>query len=440
MGMIRKSFNFRDSNGLRQDLLALKDSGDLKNIHKMFFQIYSSVLEEDKIKPVIGVIEEIFPDVPWIGNSTSGNIVDSELGSDIVVSAMLFEDASSQFEFFQYDMQQMPVDDIAKNVLDEAAKRPWVKGIEIYYTISSVSTTQFCDSLQGLPPGIQVFGGIVCSPDLTSPDSVVFSSVGGFCRSGILIVFYGGINFYLTAIKISGWQPLGRTFRVTRASGSVVYELDGRPAYEVYHKYLNIANDENFFMNALEFPMFYEHNGTTIVRAPAECRFDGAVVMSSDIEVGSDLRLSYGEPNTIVNCVEQEGKRIDQFCPEVVHIFSCAARKAFWSSREPTYEIYSLKKIAANSGFFSHGEFLRENGHLNQHNITLVMAGMREGEPHVIGRPLSQLLDEKASPKLPLAARMATFIQEASKDLEDSNKKLQQANEALQQMKKGKES
>ena len=65
---------------------------------------------------------------------------------------------------------------------------------------------------------------------------------------------------------------------------------------------------------------------------------------------------------------------------------------------------------------------------------------MREGEPHVIGRPLSQLLDEKASPKLPLAARMATFIQEASKDLEDSNKKLQQANEALQQMKKGKES
>ena len=407
MGMIRKSFNFRDSNGLRQDLLALKDSGDLKNIHKMFFQIYSSVLEEDKIKPVIGVIEEIFPDVPWIGNSTSGNIVDSELGSDIVVSAMLFEDASSQFEFFQYDMQQMPVDDIAKNVLDEAAKRPWVKGIEIYYTISNVSTTQFCD---------------------------------GFCRSGILIVFYGGINFYLTAIKISGWQPLGRTFRVTRASGSVVYELDGRPAYEVYHKYLNIANDENFFMNALEFPMFYEHNGTTIVRAPAECRFDGAVVMSSDIEVGSDLRLSYGEPNTIVNCVEQEGKRIDQFCPEVVHIFSCAARKAFWSSREPTYEIYSLKKIAANSGFFSHGEFLRENGHLNQHNITLVMAGMREGEPHVIGRPLSQLLDEKASPKLPLAARMATFIQEASKDLEDSNKKLQQANEALQQMKKGKES
>ena len=438
--MIRKVFNYSGIDGLKRDLLALKDSDDLKNVKNMYFQIYSTILDEEKLQPIFDTLTEIFPDVPWMGNSTSGNIIDSEQAGDIVITATLFQDFSTEFRLFQYDMQKMSIDEISQDVLEQAKNNPWVKGVEIYYTISNVSTTRFCDALKELAPGIQVFGGIVCSPDLMSPNSFVFSSVGGLCRSGILVAFFGGINFYVNSIKISGWQPLGRTFRVTRASGNIVYELDGRPAFEVYHKYLSIANDENFFMNALEFPMFYEHNGTTIVRAPAECRFDGAVVMSSDIEVGSDLRLSYGEPNTIVNCVEQEGKRIDQFCPEVVHIFSCAARKAFWSSREPTYEIYSLKKIAANSGFFSHGEFLRENGHLNQHNITLVMAGMREGEPHVIGRPLSQLLDEKASPKLPLAARMATFIQEASKDLEDSNKKLQQANEALQQMKKGKES
>ena len=434
MGMIRRSFNVRDAEGLRHDLVALKDSGELNNIHRMFFQIYSSVLDEVRLKTLTDVIEDVFPDVPWMGNSTSGNIVDSELGGEIVVSATLFQDSTTEFDLAQYDMEKMDVDDIAKSVLEETAKRPWVKGIEIYYTIPSTSTTRFCDALKDLNPNIQVFGGIVCSPDLMSPDSMVFSSKGGFCRSGILVAFYGGMNFYLTSIKISGWQPLGRTFRVTRATGSVVYELDGRPAYEVYHKYLNIANDENFFMNALEFPMFYEHNGTTIVRAPAECRFDGSVVMSSDIEVGSVVRLSYGEPNTIVDCIMNESRSIDRFYPEVIHIFSCAARKAFWSTREPTYEIYSLKKIASNSGFFSHGEFLRENGHLNQHNITLVMAGMREGEPHVTGRHFSQLLDEKASSKLPLAARMATFIQEASKDLEDSNQKLQQMNERLQKL------
>lgn len=430
--MIRKVIHFRDMESLRHDLLALKDSRDVNSVQTIFFQIHTTVLDEEKLKPVVDAVAEIFPDVPWMGNSTSGNIVDSELGSEIVITATLFEDLSTKFKIFQYDMQKMQVDDIAKSVLAEAKANPWVKGIEIYYTIPSTSTTRFCDALEDLDPNIQVFGGIVCSPDLNSPDSLVFSSVGGFCRSGILVAFYGGVNFYLNAIKISGWQPLGRTFQVTRASGSIVYELDGMPAYEVYHKYLNIENDENFFMNVLEFPMFYEHNGTTIVRVPSECRFDGSLVMSSDMEVGSMVRLSYGEPNTIVECIENEGKQIDRFYPEVVHIFSCAARKAFWSTREPTYEIYSLKKIASNSGFFSHGEFLREKGHLNQHNVTLVMAGMREGEPHVNSRHFSQLFDEKASSKLPLAARMATFIQEASKDLENMNQKLQQMNERLQ--------
>ncbi|WP_290743453.1 FIST signal transduction protein [Fibrobacter sp. UBA4309] len=432
--MIRKVFNYSGIDGLKRDLLALKDSDDLKNVKNMYFQIYSTVLDEEKLQPIFDTLTEIFPDVPWMGNSTSGNIIDSEQAGDIVITATLFQDFSTEFRLFQYDMQKMSIDEISQDVLEQAKNNPWVKGVEIYYTISNVSTTRFCDALKELAPGIQVFGGIVCSPDLMSPNSFVFSSVGGLCRSGILVAFFGGINFYVNSIKISGWQPLGRTFRVTRASGNIVYELDGRPAFEVYHKYLSIANDENFFMNALEFPMLYEHNKTTIVRAPAECRFDGSLVMSSDVDVGSVVHISYGEPNTIVECISEESKKIDRFYPEVIHIFDCAARKAFWSSHEPTYEIYALKKIAPNNGFFSHGEFLREEGCLNQHNITLVMAGMREGEPHVNGRQWSQLLDEQSTPKIPLAARMATFIKEASKDLEDTNRKLQQMNERLQKM------
>lgn len=432
--MIRKVFSVQDEAGLELDLLALKNSSSLKSVCSMFFQVYSINLDEKKLKGVVSVIEKVFPDAPWMGNSTSGNIVDSDVASDIVVIATLFEDIFTQFKIFQYDMQDFRVGSIAEQVLDEATRNPWVKGIEIYYTISNESTTRFCESLENLRPDIQVFGGIVCSPDLNSPDSCIFSSVGGFCRNGILVAFYGGMNFYLNAIKISGWKPLGRHFHVTRSSGSILYELDGMPAFELYHRYLNIANDENFFMNALEFPMLYEHNGTTIVRAPAESRFDGSLVMSSDIEVGSEIRLSYGEPNTIVESVTEECKVIDNFYPEVIHVFSCAARKAFWSSREPTYEIFSLKKISANNGFFSHGEFLRENGHVNQHNITLVVAGMREGEPRINARRLSSLLDEKVTPKLTLAARMATFIKETSRELEETNKKLQAMNDRLQHL------
>ena len=219
---------------------------------------------------------------------------------------------------------------------------------------------------------------------------------------------------------------------MTRSVGNVLYELEGIPAYEVYNKYLSIKNDGNFFYNALEFPMLYEHNGVSIVRAAGASNPDGSLSMSSDIDEGSIVRLSYGEPRLIVEKIREESTKCEEFGPEVQHLFSCAARKAFWHEHEPTYEIAPLKGLAASTGFFSHGEFLREKGHMNQHNITLVIASMREGPAVRRERAKGEDIRESMTTRLPLAARMATFIRETSFELEQMNSKLRVMNEHLQ--------
>lgn len=99
-------------------------------------------------------------------------------------------------------------------------------------------------------------------------DFCVLTKAYGFSETSIIIVFYGGEDFHVDSIKVTGWKPLGREFHVTKSQGSLLQELDGILAYDVYHKYLNIKNDENFFYNTLEFPLFYEHNDTTILRTP----------------------------------------------------------------------------------------------------------------------------------------------------------------------------
>ena len=398
----------------------------------MYFQIHSAILEPDKLKPIWDILDRYFPDVPWVGNSTSGNIVDCEVSTDISVSAVIFEKPTSKFTVRQYDYSRESVGGIAQNVVKVTKDNPWVKAVEIYHCISPFSTTALCEGLDDLSSEIQVFGGIVCSPDITSPNSCIFSSEGGYTRSGLLVLFFGGPEFYVDSRKISGWKPIGRNFHVTRSEGNILYELGGIPAYEVYNKYLNIKNDQNFFYNALEFPMLYEHNGVSIVRAPGSSNPDGSLTMSSDIDEGSIIRLSYGEPGLIVDRIREESEKCAQFGPEVQHIFSCAARKAFWSQREPTYEITPFKGLASSTGFFSHGEFLREKGHLNQHNITLVIASMREGP--AVGKKRERADDIRAemTTRLPLAARMATFIRETSFELEQINSKLRVMNEHLQ--------
>lgn len=424
-------FSYHKKDEFRGELQEFQKRLKEEGYSGMFFQIMSPYQDASEMCQVSGILEEIFPKVPWVGYSTSGNIVGCSLSEGITVAANIFEVQSTKLQIFQYDMNELPPAEIAQKILEETSNHPWVKAIEIFWTITDYSTSVFCEGLKELDEKIQVFGGIVCNPDITSKESYIASSEGSIGTNGVLTIFYGGPDFYIDSLKISGWKPIGRKFLVTKASGSRLYELGGVPAFEIYKKYLNIQNDNNFFYNALDFPMMYEHNQTTIVRAPSRSYEDGSLAMTSDVEAGEILRLSYGEPQTILNSIQKRTTRIRDFEPDVMHLFSCAARKAYWEPYEPTYELQSLKGICDTSGFFSHGEFIRENTYLNQHNITLVIASMREGEKKV-ARTRTAKEEQVSAGRLPLAARMATFIRETSYELEEINSTLESMNHQLE--------
>lgn len=428
--MKQYQLEFIDSNHFIGRLSEFKEKRGAVEDSKMFFQIFSEVLEPEKIREVCLGIEQVFPEAMYMGCSTSGNIIDCQLSSDITVVCTVFEYASTRFQIYQYDLLAEDVDSITGQIVAETEKHPWVKAMEMYFTIPEGSTTRFCDGMKDAAPDIQIFGGVSCSDDITSNDCLVFSKGGKISSKSLVVIFYGGEEFYVDSIKVTGWKPLGRKFHVTKSDGCILHELDGILAYDVYHKYLNIKNDENFFYNTLEFPLFYDHNGTTILRTPVASNADGSITMTSDMDVGSLVQISYGDPSTIVESIREDSRRIHQFQPDILHIFSCAARRTFWTSKEPTYEIEPFKDISPSCGFFSHGEFLRTKGNLNQHNVTLVVAAMREGEKKDLSA-MSVLPERGTLSKVPLVSRLATFISVTSLELEETNKKLEYANEKL---------
>ncbi len=425
-------FEYNEEKEFSEKLNDFRTWCNSNGISNMFFQIYSEVLDDRTISGVCGVIEKIFPETWYMGCSTSGNIVDCRVSSEIVAVCTVFENPSTKILVRQYELTQETVDAVTESILEESEKNPWVKAIELYFPILEGSTTRFCDRLKEIPPDVRIFGAVSCSMDITSSMCRVFSKGKEISPKSIVVVFYGGKDFFVDAIQVTGWKPLGRKFHVTKSDGCIIHELDGILAYDVYHKYLNIKNDENFFYNALEFPLFYEHNDTTILRAPVASNADGSITMSSDIDVGSIVRISYGDPGTIVESIKEDSEKIHQFQPDVLHIFSCAARKTFWNTTEPTYEIAPFKEIAPSCGFFSHGEFLRVKGNLNQHNVTLVIAAMREGEKRQEEVPAMKPGENSLS-KLPLVSRLATFISVTSMELEEMNQKLEHMNEKLKE-------
>ncbi|MBR6873228.1 MAG: diguanylate cyclase [Ruminococcus sp.] len=390
------------------------------------FDIYSQTVTYDPVYEVLGIIKDELPEALYRGCSTNGNICEGNLaGTALTVSCTIFEYPDTRVEFLQVSMTA----DTEKSVVEELkafiSENPWVKAIEMLITIRGMSMTSLCDDLSTIDPAIKIFGGGAFAPDFNEDAAFVFSSAGECRDKSAVFMMLGGDNLHIHTTHITGWKPLGRELLVTRSEGSTIYELDHKPAYDTYYKYLHIKNDESFFANTLEFPFFYQHNGMNILRAPIASNSDGSLIMTADVEQDVKARIAYGDPWTILHEVSLGGKNLAALQPEVLHIYSCAARRTFWGA-EIGKETLPFQSIAPTSGFYTSGEFLRTGETVNQHNVTLVVAAFREGDKLEELDNSFEMLDESLSGKVSMINRLATFIEAATEELEEANRKLEE--------------
>ena len=414
-------FNFSSKEGLNRELTKVKQWCNMGIVSHVVFQIFTETVDRDKISEVCGIIAENMPDAEYFGCSTNGNIISGcWSGSEISIVCTVFEYPTTKMKIMQYDLSEENSEEVTASLLEEVEKNRWVKAIELVTTIKNMSMTGFCNGLSKAAENIQIFGGGAFSPDINDKSSIVFSKNNGFTDHGVVFRLLGGEGLHIRSTYVTGWKPLGKVFHVTRSEGSRLYEVDGEPAYEVYRKYLNIKNDEHFFNHTLEFPFLYLHNGINILRAPTESLPDGSLIMTSDMESDVTAQLAYGDPGTILESVQEEGRKIYDFKPETVEIFSCAARRSFWGNTEISKESQPFQNIAPTSGFYTSGEFCRTNGHVNQHNVTMVLVGMREGDAPAGETAVLNVDDGEFTGKIALINRLANYINAAFRDLEEA--------------------
>lgn len=419
-------FDYHSISILKRDLDKISLWCKSRVYSHVVFQIYSDSMDRGQLELVSDVISQSMPDAICMGCSTNGNIIEGRLShASVSVVCTVFEYPTTQLKLLQYTMTAENSYEVTQAIKDEIKANPWVKAVELQLTIRGMSMTPFCEAFSDLDPSIAIFGGGAFNPDLTKDDACVYSEQNGYSEKGIVVLLIGGPDFYVYTTHITGWKPLGREFQVSRAKRAILYELDGCPAYEVYNRYLNIPKDSHFFYNTLEFPFFYKHNGIDILRAPIACNDDGSLVMTSDIDENVKARLAYGDPWTILERVRRDGRKISAFSPEIIKVFSCAARRTFWGKEEISNETLPFQSIAATSGFYTSGEFLRTGTHVNQHNVTLVIAAMREGQG--LDNFSFDMAQENFSGKVSMINRLATFIDAATRELAQANELLERA-------------
>lgn len=414
--MRQVQFTYEDPKKLKDILRRIaRFRGD--KAQKLLFHIYSEQSNFVQINAVCNAIVEAIPDAMCVGSSCNGSVVGADLSSgSVTVGCTLFERESTQVEIMHYGLNDDCAEVVAEDLVNEIEKRPWVTALELLSATQGASYSVFCKGLSSLRRDVTVFGGMAGQAS-EECSSYVLSSICGYSDESVVCVLYGGPDFHAESVKVSGWKPLGRPFTVTKAQGNVLLELDGRPAFEAYSKYLNIQNDYYFLYNTLEFPLFYNEDNEYLLRSPMACSEDGALRLASNLRVGSTTRITYGDPPSIMDGVKWAAVKLSEFCPDIIHMFSCVARRSFWGDSDIGKEISPFNTIAPTFGFFGGGQFLRARDKVKLQNVTIVLAAMREGDVNPQRVRKAVVSDCARAGKVSVISRLANFTNVSSAEL-----------------------
>ncbi|MDE6739686.1 MAG: diguanylate cyclase [Lachnospiraceae bacterium] len=419
---------YKDDEGLLEKLAEIKQWCSSHTGYVTIFRIYSEDMELEHIRHICDRLDDEMPDALYLGCTTNANIMNGALSdTKIILTCTIFEYETTQAKILQLPFSEENAAQDVEELKKCCDANPWVQAVEMHATIMDMSMMEFCNEMSHLREDIQVFGGGAFNPDMDDETAFVFSKGNDFLEHGIIFLLLGGEDFHTYSTFISGWKPLKRKFRVTKADRQILYELDGKPALDVYRRFLNINKNDRFFSNTLEFPLFLEHGDIDILRCPLAVNNDDSLVMSSDMQEDATVRLAYGDPETILASIREDGQKIADFCPEVIQTFSCAARKAFWGDENISDETILFNSIAPTTGFYTHGEFLRIKGDMLNFNVTLVIVGMREGDMPNTGKKVNiakAQIDNDNNEKIPIIRRFVSFIEASTAELEEMNMKL----------------
>ncbi|MBQ7606367.1 MAG: diguanylate cyclase [Desulfovibrionaceae bacterium] len=374
--------------------------------------------EEAEILTLAAHVRRFLPEAVVLGTTTAGEIMHGELSlRTTVINCMVFSKTEVHVERIDFDTQTAV--DGARKLLEQClAKKNKLAGIELLIARNNVNTYAFLAALSPCPSDVPIFGGVAGLTD-GKQHFVFYEDV--IVHDGVIAVVFESQDLHIHVCTSQGWCPLGPWFRITAMqSENIISHIDKRPAMLVYEKYLGFTR-EDFANENLAFPLFLERSGHRMLRLPALCTQEGALVLRADCRVGERVRLAYGNADEILDASISTQKTLLPWAPEAILLFNCMSRRFYL--RDATHqELKPFQDTAPCVGYYTEGEVGRaEDGDLSLLNMTLVSASLREGPlldiPHQRITPPSNT--KELTPTMMFLRHLTHFIAVSSAELEE---------------------
>lgn len=341
----------------------------------LLVSVFSYILDCQVIKEAVDRITRTFPQAAVTGLTTAGEFLGEDLWTDgITIVFYAFE--HTKVRTFHYDLNEMTAEQAGELLRHACGRVKKLKGVEVLGTLRTIAVESCLEKLEDLDPSIGVFGGGADYSTEADHMGVVFDR-DGIYDTGIVAALFEG-DVYIRSQYVLGWHPLGLRIKITKMEGSrIIKELNDRPAVEIYEEYLKFTPKKNLTSNLLPFPLMLDRDGVLLPRIPMDSREDGSLVFDLECRLGDTVRLSYGDPEAIIDASCRTAVMLKKLQPEAMLNFSCATRRnLFGESVHRISEAYN--EAAPLTGASVNGEICRSNGKIVTLNLASVTVVFRE--------------------------------------------------------------
>lgn len=329
-------------------------------------------------------IRAMFPDGHLVFGSTSGDITAKEVDDQsITITAIQFENTT--FNIKTCNLLDSGYDSFKTG--EHLINQFNPDKLKYVFILSEGSFINGSDLTKGLNATIQkdiLISGGLCGDAARFEKTLASYNENPKPGEIIAIGFYGD-TFEASCSIYGGWTPFGPERIVTNSTSNILYELDGKPALDLYKKYLG-EKSKDLPGAALLYPLNVkiENEKQSFVRTILNINEEeNAMILAGDIPENSRVQLMMTNVDNIANASEMAAKQAleqRQNKQQLAILVSCIGRKLVLDQRveEEIEEVVNVVgKDTVITGFYSYGEiapFYKEtNCQLHNQTMTITL-------------------------------------------------------------------
>lgn len=364
----------------------VKNDNDLKEKAQLVLVFGSRELLKEKEQ--FEYLKLYYPLASIVGCSTSGEIAGEEVFNEsIIATAVYFEKTSIEIvseEIISMNDSFRIGERLAGKLLKDKLIHVFVlsEGLNINGSELSKGLNSKLDNK------VSVTGGLAGDQALFK-ETVVVNNTPGEKNRIVAIGFYGD-NISIAYGSMGGWDSFGVDREITRSIGNVLYELDNKPALDLYKSYLG-EHASGLPASALLFPLSLKIKGseTSLVRTVLSVDEKvGSMTFAGDLPQGEYARLMMANMDRLIEgasgAAEMTITGLKDSNPDFAILISCVGRKLVLKQRTEE-ELEIVREILGDkvlmTGFYSYGELCPDKPFNNQcelHNQTMTITAFKE--------------------------------------------------------------